>query len=622
MMALFKLLFLAIFCQVKGKDFVRQPLDYYDYIIVGAGTAGSVIASRLSEDVNVTVLLLEEGGDDRGYATVTVPAFCQETWRNPKLVRFYNSEPLPTVYQHLLNGQAQWPRGTVLGGCSSVNNMAYVRGSKHDYDRWAESIKDDGWNYQHVLSYFKKMETVTNPELRDSHYRGLNGPVGVTRSQTVYKLTDVIINAFRDVGYPYNHDYNAQSMEGVARTQHNVQDGERVSTAKGYIYPALHRHNLHLVIASRVDKVIITDRIARGVQFVQQNLTRSVYAKKEVILSAGTIGTPKLLLLSGVGPREDLKELNISVVSDLPVGHNLQDHLVFDLAVSINQSIGLLPGILNSDWAMAEWNILKKGPLTLADSGVTFHTSTTQQDQLVDWPDVKILFSLSPVATNTLRSFHYSPTLLNQLSVRDNVTNGFTFWPMLMRPESRGILKLRSTNPKDDPVIIPNYYTKSKDVETMLRAIHICKKVLQSKPMVDIQASISDVVHLNICSQFVFDSDDYWACAVLARPRTLHHISGTCKMGSKEDITAVVDSQLRVRGIQGLRVADASIMPYIVSANTNAAVIMIGEKASDLIRGESLPPTDLHTSTANIWFLENIFLCTLIVAVVTVLMFK
>ncbi|KAH9495349.1 hypothetical protein Btru_017510 [Bulinus truncatus] len=274
--------------------------------------------------------------------------------------------------------------------------------------------------------------------------------------------------------------------------------------------------------------MIIKDKVAEGVQLVKNNRSMVAHARREVIIEAGAIGSPKLLLLSDIGLRDQLRGFNIYVVADLPVGENLQDHLVFDLAAS----------------------------------------------------------------------FHYGPSVLEQLSQPDHTMNGRTFWPMLMRPESTGFLKLRSANPADDPVIVPNYYSKSSDVYAMVRAINICKRLLTSAPMVNINAQLIDVVHFNICSRFPFDWDDCWACASRARPRTLHHLSGTCKMGSADDATAVVDSRLRVKGVSGLGVVDSSVMPYIVSANINAAVIMIGDQASDLIRGVCLPPTKLSNMGA------------------------
>lgn len=294
------------------------------------------------------------------------------------------------------NFQAQWPRGTVLGGCSSINILTFFRGARQDFQRWAEYTGDQTWDYDHVLSYFKKLENVTNPELRSSMYRGTDGPLSITRSIPVYPLSDKLINAFVETGYTFNEDYNGASLEGVARSQATIENGERTSTATAYIHPAIHRANLDVMINTTVTRLVIRDNKTVGVQLSRAGKSFQVNVTKEVVLSAGTFESPRLLMLSGIGPRKHLESLNISVVADLPVGENLQDHLIFDLVASLKKPVHMPNHLLNSDWVVAEYKRMRRGPLTVPDSGVAFHTSTSNETKALDWPDVKILFSLSP----------------------------------------------------------------------------------------------------------------------------------------------------------------------------------------------------------------------------------
>ncbi|GFS26345.1 glucose dehydrogenase [acceptor] [Elysia marginata] len=338
-----------------GPEFTRKLNATYDYIVVGGGSAGSVLAARLSENSNATVLLLEAGGSDWGIPNIDIPGLAPLNVGSD-LDWQYVTEPEQGIYQGMIEKRSHWPRGRVLGGSGSINGMAVVRGSRHDYDRWARYTGDNTWDYAHVLNYFKKMEDMRIPELRDSVYHGKNGPLKIDHTDDC-PLANTLIQAGQDLGYPVNNDYNGKSMEGLIRIQKNVDKGTRLTTAKAYLYPALSRPNLHVTINAHVQKVKFKNQHATGVEFISDGLKKTVQAKKEVILSAGTIGSAHILLLSGVGPKKQLNNLHIPVVADLPVGENLHDHIATEIAVGIKEQLSHTLSRAGSVWALLQYQL-------------------------------------------------------------------------------------------------------------------------------------------------------------------------------------------------------------------------------------------------------------------------
>ncbi|MEM8977933.1 MAG: GMC family oxidoreductase N-terminal domain-containing protein [Pseudomonadota bacterium] len=525
----------------------------YDYIVVGAGSAGCAIAHRLSASGQYSVALLEAGPKDTN-PWIHIPVGYFRTMGNPKTDWRYKTQSDPGIAGRSIN----WPRGRVLGGSSSINGLLYVRGQAEDYDHWAQ-LGCMGWSWENILPYFQRAESWEGDNT--DGLRGKSGPLSVQNSRLTRDVVDYWVDAAEAAGYKRNPDYNGADQEGVGHFQLTMKGGRRCSSAVAYLKPARGRKNLHVITDTQTEKLLIEDGRVVGVRARTKGKMVDYKVRREAILSAGAIGSPQILMLSGIGDPDELHEHGIELKSALHgVGKNLQDHLqarpVFktDLStINIETNNPLKQAMIGLQYVLTQ-----KGAMTMAAS---LGTAFLKTDPRLETPDIQ---------------FHIQPFSADSPAEGAHKFSAFTASVLQMRPESAGHLKLVSANMDDHPEIHPNYLATKTDCDTIVKGIQIARKIAQFEPLK------SHIIEEHSPGPGVAMEDE---AATLEWARktsvTIYHPTGTCKMGVDEE--AVVDPRLKVQNIEGLRVADASIMPQIVSGNTNAPAIMIGEKASDMI---------------------------------------
>lgn len=524
-----------------------------DFIVIGAGSSGCVIANRLSTDPKNKVVLLEAGGKDTN-PWIHIPVGYFKTMHNPSVDWCYKTEPDPG-----LNGRSiDWPRGKVLGGSSSLNGLLYVRGQKEDYDRWRQ-MGNDGWGWDDVLPLFKRSE---DQERGADEFHGTGGPLAVSNMRIQRPICDAWVAAAQEAGYPFNPDYNGPQQEGVGYFQLTTRNGRRCSAAVAFLKPAKNRDNLQIITRALVEKIEMDGRKVTGVTYLDKSGNRcTIKARKEVILSAGAINSPQTLMLSGIGPAEHLKENGIAPLVDLPgVGQGMQDHLQARLVFKCNEPTlnDEVRSLFNQARIALKYALFRAGPMTMAASLATGFMKTRPE---LETPDIQ---------------FHVQPWSADSPGEGVHPFSAFTMSVCQLRPESRGEIRLNGSDPKSYPKIIPNYLSTDTDCRTIVDGVNIARRIARHAPL-------SSKIAEEFRPKADLKMEDYDGTLDWARSNTasIYHPTGTCKMGQGAD--AVVDSSLRVHGVEGLRVADCSIMPEIVSGNTNAPAIMIGEKASDLI---------------------------------------
>ncbi len=523
----------------------------YDYIIIGAGSAGCTIANRLAEDMALRILIIEAGPPDNNFKLKMPAGFASLGEKSP-----FNWHYETVPQKHCNDRRMYWPRGKTLGGSSSINAMLYVRGHASDYDHWRQ-LGNEGWSYSDVLSFFRKSE---HNERHKNKYHGVEGPLNVAEQRFPLPLNNAFIKAAGEKGYKRNDDFNGAQQDGVGYYQVTQRDVQRFSAASAYLRPAVerNRNNVHVITDALVERIILDKDRAMGVRYVVDGRDEVARCSREIILCGGAVNSPQLLMLSGIGPADHLKSLGIRPLHDLPgVGGNLQDHL----------DVALLQYCKTNDtydrrsklWALYQYMMKKEGPGTspIAESG-----GFVRSRPGLSAPDIQ---------------FHFLPVMVVDHGRTQMKKNGYSLHVCTLRPESRGTIRLKSSNPKEHPLIDANYLAERRDLDTLIAGIKIGREIFAADAFGRFRAE-----EFQPGAAVKTDAElEQWT---RAKCETIYHPVGTCKMGPSTDPLAVVDNRCRVHGLVGLRVVDASVMPTLVGGNTNAPTIMIAERVAGFMQ--------------------------------------
>ncbi|XP_031635343.1 glucose dehydrogenase [FAD, quinone]-like isoform X1 [Contarinia nasturtii] len=588
-------------CTIPQPDI--WPIDYgptacdgetFDFVVVGAGSAGCVVANRLSENPKWKVLLVEGGGDPPFESEV--PAMFAANQRTEYDWQFYAES---NTACKALNGSCFWPRGKCLGGSSAINLMLYVRGNDRDYDRWGE-MGNEGWDYESVLPFFRKSENNHFSQFVYEHNGRYHSDAGLLNVDFYGEspFAKTYIDAGIEDGYKFISDINADEYIGYTKVQGTCYQGRRQSSAKAFLATAKNRTNLHVLKYGLVQKVLLNKKNqAYGIEYVCDGKVIKAYAKREVIMSAGAIMSPVVLMLSGIGPKKDLKRQKIPLKCDLPVGKHLLDHIYTLIFFQFDPTPSDPLAAYDNTYNLA---IQNTGGLT--NVGVSTLSAFVNTDKTETLPNIQLMYfwftKKSPTIPAYIRTRQFNYDIAKQLTDINENNDVGAILVSLLHPNSTGSIQLNSSSINDKPKIYPNYFSVPSDLKTMIKAIRHQVSYTISKSYSAKHGKFI-MLPLKECSGFVYDTDEYWKCYITYMAATEYHPVGTCKMGPKSDRESVVDERLRVHGVQGLRVIDASIMPYITSGNTNAPTIMIGEKGAAMVIEDNLPFSSSSTSSSS-----------------------
>ncbi|XP_070540943.1 alcohol dehydrogenase [acceptor]-like isoform X2 [Ptychodera flava] len=540
----------------------NKETNVYDYVIIGAGSAGCVLANRLSEDENISVLLLEAGPDDTK-AEIHVPAMVR-CLLNSEIDWSYQTVPQKHACLAMNDQRSNWNKGKVVGGSSSINMLKYVRGAKEDFDSW-ERLGAEGWSYDKVLPYFLKSENNTSESHVESGYHSKGGLLTISSGSTKSKFAETVLEGASEIGFKIQDVSNCADPVSFGCAQYTMKDGKRCSTSVAFLNQDVRgRANLKIWTDALATKIVFEDKRATSVEILKNDEKDTVHVRKEVILSAGSIGSPQLLMLSGIGPRDHLESLGISMLCDLPVGENLQDHIMTIIRCNA------------SDRALSQ------------DTEKAMVDGFVKTEEGLPWPDMQItgffeyyLFRGLEKSVYRFRD-EFSETLEHSSCAEMDAKEGYSFLLGLLHPKSTGNVKLHSRDPLDYPIIDPHYLEDPSDIKTMIKGVRVTQKLINAEAVKKLGITPAYFQFPNCPHEM--DSDEYWEHVIRHISLPYLHAAGTCKMGAEDDPSAVVNPALRVRGLDNVRVVDASVMPHLTSGNTNAPTIMIAEKGADLIK--------------------------------------